>query len=186
MILFFRTSLLLWLAGILTACGGGGDGSNTTDAFKYAGTHSYCDNDHTRYRVALTATGNGNYNAVDTDIIYQNSNCTGNVLATYSGPITNTLTFVETAIATVQTTGLAPSLSIDKYRVNTPNTPGSLTGPSVDGSCVNLVGRRICYSLDGGAQQLDVGLYQTNAGFYIMNLENGVYVDRDAGLFLKE
>jgi hypothetical protein len=190
MINFSKTTLALSLVFLIAACGGGG-GSNQSESQqgsqdKYAGTHSYCDGDHTRYRVTLTGTGNNNYKATSSEITYQNSNCTGTVLATYSGPDAGNLTFIETAIATVRAQGLASSLSIDKYKLNIPQTTATLTGPAVVGNCFNYPAGRICYDLSIAAEQVDLGLYKTNAGFYVLNLENGTYLNEEGSVYVKE
>lgn len=202
-----KTALALSLVAVLTACGGGDvtsgsdtggaggnggtGGANTppTTANKYEGTHSYCDDDHTRYRVTLTSTGNNNYRAKFSDITYQNSNCTGSVLATYSEPLESTLTFIETATANVSAQGLASSLSIDKYKFNVPQQIATLTGPNVVGDCVNYPGPdgKFCYEqLNIAAEQVDWGLYKTSAGFYLLNLVNGTYDNEERSVYVKE
>lgn len=185
MINFFKTTLSLSFVGLLAACGGG---TQQESQDKYAGTHSYCDGDHTRYRLTLTGTGNNNYKVTHSEITYQNSNCTGSVLATYSEPDASNLTFIETAIATVRAPGLASSLSIDKYKLNIPQTTATLTGPAVVGNCFNYPGRngRICYDLNVDAEQVDLGAYKTSAGFYLLLLEDGTYLDEEGAVFVKE
>jgi hypothetical protein len=182
--LFIKTTLVLSFAAVLTACGGGGDGgSSSTATGKYAGTHSYCDGDHTRYRLVLTETVNGNYSVLDSEVTYQNSNCTGNVLATYSATVPSIATFVETSVAPIRVPDLASSLSLDKYKLNVPQSTATLTGSGVTGNCVNYPGGRFCYDLSSDAYQVDLGLYLTSAGFYGLILEDGVYA---GDLYVKE
>ena len=176
-----KTTLALSFVAVLAACGGGG--SSSTGAGKYAGAHSYCDGDHTRFRLVLTETANGNYSLLDSEVTYQNANCTGNVLATYSASVPSILTFVETSVAPIRVPGLASSLSIDKYKMNAPRATGTLTGPGVAGNCVTYPGGRFCYELNSDALQLDLGLYPAPAGFYTLVLEDGVYV---GDLYAKE
>jgi hypothetical protein len=187
---FSKTTLALSLVCLIAACGGGGDSSQSesqqASQNKYAGAHSYCDGDHTRYRVTLTGTGNNNYKATASEITYQNSNCTGSVLATYSEPDAGNLTFIETATATVSAIGLASSLSIDKYKLNIPQTTATLTGPAVVGNCFNYPTGQICYDLNIAAEQVNLGLYKTIAGFYLLLLENGTYLNEEGSVYVKE
>lgn len=173
-----KTTFAMALVALLTACGGGGGGGDpaTATVGKYAGTHSYCDRDHTRFRLTLTGTEGENYNLTRTVISYQNADCTGDILGTYSVSFPSTLTFVETAIATVRGPRLASSLSIDKYKIKTPQTTGMLVGPGVDGPCVNIArNQKICFEMEANPQELDLGFYLTTGGFYAMELENGTY-----------
>jgi hypothetical protein len=188
MINFSKTTLALSLVGLIAACGGGGSKSESQQGNqdKYAGTHSYCDGNHIRSRVTLTGTGNNNYKATSSEITYQNSNCTGSVLATYSVPDAGNLTFIETAIGTVRAQGLASSLSIDKYKLNIPQTTATLTGPNVVINCVYYPAGHICHYLDLAAVQVDLGLYKTSAGFYLLLLENGTYNDEEGYVHVKE
>lgn len=136
--------------------------------------------------MTLTGTGNNNYKATSSEITYQNSNCTGTVLATYSEPDAGTFTFNETTIAPVRVPGQASNLSIDKYKLNIPQSRATLTGPAVVGNCFNYPAGRICYDLNIDAEQVDLGFYKTNAGFYVMNLENGIYLNEEGSVFVKE
>ncbi len=188
-----KTKFAISLVALLTACGGGGGGGGgggdpaTATVGKYAGTHSYCDRDHTRFRLTLTGTEGENYNLTRTMISYQNANCTGDVLGTYSVSSPSTLTFVETAIATVSVPNLASSLSIDKYKLKTGPTTGTLVGPGVDGPCVNITSnQQICFEMTMDAQELDLGFYLTTGGFYLMELENGIYGTEQESLLVKE
>ncbi len=188
--LFFKLALVIPFVSLIAACGGGGSSSESESQQEskgiYDGTHSYCDGDHTRYRLALTGTGNNNYSASVSEITYQNSNCTGSILATYSEPVASDLTFVQTATATVRAPGLASSLNIDKYKLNIPQTTATLTGPNVDGNCVNYPTGQFCYELNVAAEQVDLGVYKTSGGFYLLFLENGTYVNDEGSLFVKE
>lgn len=186
---FLKIALALSIVPLMAACGGGGgsdNGQSESQQDKYAGTHSYCDGDHTRYRVTLTGTGNNNYSTTSTQITYQNANCTGNVIATYSEPVASTLAFQRNAIATVRVPGLASSLSIDQYKVNIPSMTATLSGSGVVGRCVNYPAGRFCYDLNISAEQVDLGFYKTSAGFYALSLENGTYTNEEGSLFVKE
>lgn len=187
MVNFCKTTLTLSFVCLIAACGGGNQSeSQQASQDKYAGTHSYCDGDHTRHRLTLTGTGNNNYRATSSEITYQNSDCTGSVLATYSEPDAGNMTFIETATTTVRAQGLASSLSIDKYKLNIPQTTPTLTGPAVVGNCFNYPVGRICYDLNIAAEQVDLGLYKTSAGFYVLLLENGTYLNEEGYVFVKE
>lgn len=187
MVNFCKTTLTLSFVCLIAACGGGNQSeSQQASQDKYAGTHSYCDGDHTRTRLTLTGTGNNNYRATSSEITYQNSDCTGSVIATYSEPDSGNLTFIETAIATVRAQGLASSLSIDKYRLSLPQQTATLTGSNLVGNCFNYPAGRICYDLNIPTVQVDVGLYKTNAGFYVLNLENGTYLNEEGSVYVKE
>jgi hypothetical protein len=193
MINFSKTTLALSFVGLLAACGGGNQSESQQESQdKYAGTHSYCDGDHTRYRVTLTGTGNNNYKATSSEITYQNSNCTGTVLATYSEPLESTLTFIETATAPVSAPGLAPNLSIDKYKLNIPQQTATLIGPNVtrrsnNSSCFPVPpDRNFCYGLALESEEVDLGAYKTSAGFYLLLLENGTYLNEEGSVFVKE
>lgn len=173
----FKHTLLASAICILTACGGGGGGGGSVPTVnKYTGTHSYCDGDHTRYRNIISDLGNGNLSVSPLEITYQNSNCTGAILATYSESIPSTMTFIDNSNATVRLPGLPSSLNIDKFKATVPNTKASLIGTGVVGNCVNYPGGRFCYDLEVLSKNVDVGFYMINSGFYGMILENGVYV----------
>lgn len=167
---------------MLAACGGGGGGgdagSNATTA-KYVGTYSYCDGDHTKYTATLTDAGNGNLNAVPLEITYQNSNCTGGVLATYSESAPTTMTFTGNSIVSVRAPGFPSSTSLDKFRAAIPSMQATLTGPGVTGNCVNYPGGRFCYDLNVVSETVDIGFQQSGNGYHAFILENGIYEYND-------
>ena len=187
---FLRATSTLLFISVMAGCGGGGgessEGSNATTKDKYSGTHSYCDGDHTRYKVTFNATGKGNYSISETEATYQNSNCTGNILATYSESAPSTLSFIATGLTPVNAPGLASSLIVDKYKLNIPQKTATLTGSGVNGSCVNYPQGRFCYDLTITAEQIDIGFYSTAAGFYPLLLENGTYQSDSENLYVKE
>lgn len=190
MINFFKTTLALPLVFLIAACGGG---TQQESQDKYAGTYSYCDNDHTRYRATLTGTGKNNYSMSYSEIIYQNADCTGSVLATYSEPDASTWTFIETATAPVSAPGLASSLSIDKYKLNIPQQTARLTGTNLtlrgDGlTCFPVTTNRVpfCYRLDVEEESVDIGVYLGSTGYSLLILENGTYENKEGSVFVKE
>ena len=184
---FQKSTLILSFLFALTACGGGGGDTGTATTGKYSGTYSYCDGDHTRYKVVFTDTGNENYKSLTSEITYQNANCTGTVLATYSETVPSTLTFQESSIATVNVPNLGSSLKIDKYKINIPKFTATLSGPGVvNGNCVKYPNGQFCYTLDSDAEQLDVGFYSSSNGVYPLVLENGVYTNTDGDVLIKE
>lgn len=182
-----RTLLALSLTVALAACGGGDDStpsnnspSTTLGALeKYTGMYSYCDGDHTRYNLAVTDAGDGQLNAAPSEITYQNANCTGSILATYTEPSPSKITYLSTGVVTVNGDGLPSSLSVDKVTLSFPTMQASLTGPGVSGSCVNYPGGDYCMNLSITAQTFNGALYLSGSSLYTLELENGTYYHYD-------
>jgi hypothetical protein len=177
-ILFATASITLTIG-----CGGGGGGiSDTSESLsnsKYVGSYYYCDGDHISFSVTLTDAGNGNLNATPLEVTYQNSNCTGNILATYSESRPTAMIYTGNSIVSVNAPGFPSSTSLDKFRASIPSMQAILVGPGVVGNCVNYPGGRFCYNLSVVAENLDIGFQQSDNGFHAFLLENGIYQYND-------
>lgn len=166
---------------MLVACGGGGDGDDITPsnpiAIKYVGTYNHCDGDHTKYTMTLTDGGNGKLNAIPTEVTYQNSNCTGSILATatYSESKPTIMTFTGDAIVTTSAPGFPSSTNLDTFSAATPSSQINLTGPGVRGNCVYYPPGRFCYDLNVASEIVNIGFQKTDNGFHAFTLDNGIY-----------
>lgn len=180
-----KYSLSVTAVAMLMACGGGGDSdggsTNNTEELqtgalaKYIGSYSYCDQDNTRYSLVLNSTGNNTLNIEPTEVTYQNSDCSGNVLGTYSWTTPATATLASTSVATVSGGGLPGSLTIDKIQVAVNNARIRLVGPAVTGNCVKFSNGNICYNQLQTNTTIQGGFYLSNGKLYELELENGTY-----------
>lgn len=164
----------------LVACGGGGGGDAENKApvgalEKYAGSYAYCDQDHTKYSIVLTSAGNDTLEAVPTEVTYQNSNCSGSILGTYSWTAPEKITLSSTSVGTVSGGGLPASLLIEKVQRTLSNINITLTGPNVSGNCITYPGGSFCYEKGPFNETKQGGLYLSDGKLHELLLENGVY-----------
>lgn len=182
----FKYATAVVAMAVLTACGGGSDGADDSSSApapqpvgalaKYIGNYSYCDQDHTKYSVSITDAGDGALNTAPTEVSYQNSDCTGSVLATYSWTAPARVTLSSTSVATVSGGGLPSSLTIDKIQATASNINIRLVGPGVSGNCVSIPSGRFCYDSGPFDATTQAGFYLSGGKLYEMVLNNGVYV----------
>lgn len=183
---------------LVTACGGGGDDGGVggsvdvvgggggqgasepvTSASKYVGTYVSCDGDHTKYINTISDLGNGRLRFIPVEITYQNSNCTGRILATYSESQPTTASFLGSSTVAVSGPGFPSRVSMDRFSAEIPNMRASLAGPGVDGNCVNYPGGRFCYELNVVSERVEVGFQVSGNGFNAFLFEDGVYEYND-------
>lgn len=169
---------------VLMACGGGDDANDAgsdagsieaTALGKYIGSWSYCDQDHTRYSLIINGSGVDALNTAPTEVTYQNANCTGIVLGTYTWSMPARITISSTSIATVSGAGLPRSLAIDKIQVAVNNATMRLVGPGVNGNCIALSNSSLCYNPIPTNSVIQGGFYFSEGRLYELELDNGTY-----------
>lgn len=150
---FFVTFLALLLAG----CGGGG-GCGATVALgnaasslcskpdeinplkKYEGTFYYCETNK-RATIQLTPTGSQSINLSVTAEIFNQPNCSGNIVGTYSFDKPILVTFTGKLTASLPEYTIFPTTDmVDLVSINRPAMTPTLSagnGGSVNGNCIN-------------------------------------------------
>ena len=167
---------------LLTACGGGGDavdsavGSTVDNPLaKYVGTYYACDG-NTKEILTAAASGSNSLKVNVVETTYQNDNCSGAVVGTYSLPEPYTIAYQDKTTANFPAVTILPSAdSVDRGALSIPAMTAQLTGSGVSGSCVTYANGNICYdSLSLGAVSTTGALYLKDGYLVTLVLENGV------------
>ena len=167
------------VAVVFAGCGGGGDSSGGASADnplrKYEGTYYHCD-DHDKVSVTVVAAGSNSVTLSYTEQIYQNANCTGSIVGTYTLPQAITASFQSQTTANLPPVTVLPSAgTVDKITVSAPNMTAQLTGTGVKGSCVYFSSGNTCFdSLDLPAQTTTGALHLSGNYLVVFTLSNGV------------
>lgn len=164
---------------LLSACSGGGGGGDAPAATKllakYAGTYYVCDG-HSMEAVTATAVGADSLNLSYEEKIYQNANCAGGVVGTYSLPSPITFTYVSNTTATFPPVTVLPfSDTVDNGTITSPAMTAQLSGTGVSGSCVTYTGGNFCYNnLTNNALSETGAIYLKDNYLVTLSLKNGV------------
>ena len=114
-------------------------------------------------------------NVLPTEVTYQNDNCTGNVLGTYTWSAPAKLTLTSTGVATVRGGGLPASLTVDKVQLTATNVRIVVSGAAATGNCINYPNGQVCYEQLPSNATTPGAFYLSGGKLYEMLLENGVY-----------
>jgi hypothetical protein len=164
----------------LVACGGGGDIDIDSSSVsvnnplkKYEGIYQDCDNNE-KTIYSLLATGTDGLNLNYSQELYENSNCSGELLASYKWNEPALITYKDTISAMQTTQGAVndfpSSVTVDRVTVLTRPSTATLTGSRVIDNCViywtvdNMgmpVGSKICFDLMRQSRTSTGSLYLT-------------------------
>lgn len=163
---------------LLAACGGGGGGGGDTannPLAKYAGTYYIC-NGHSKETVNVAASGSNSINLTFVEEIYQNINCSGSVVGTYTLPQPVTATYQNQTTANFPPVTILPNAdTVDRVNLSSPGMTAQLTGSGVSGSCVNFPSGNHCFNnLVLPAVSTTGAAYLSGNYFITFSLENGV------------
>jgi len=187
--MFAKSLLTIGVVSLLTACGGGGGDSPSTETAsnplsKYAGTFSGCNGNHKRTTITFSIVGSTQLSMSPQMDVYESASCTGTVLGTLRTPATMLATFLSYSTATVTgITASSQSLTIDKINVSMPASTSTLTGLGVSGNCVHYTNGRVCFnSLSNSASNIDAGLYLNGSIVYFLTVSGSTYKADDTPL----
>jgi hypothetical protein len=177
----------IYVALLLTACGGGGGTSNATEnpLKKYEGTFYACDGNQ-KETIEFSAPSLQGLNMTLRSEVFSAQNCSGNVIATYAFNSAAHLNYEGTTIANLAPFTLFPTSDvIDKIALVGGTVTASLTGTGVKGSCVDYAyinngvtsSGNICFDLNIGAANTKGALYLSSNGQNLIQFEllNGLY-----------
>jgi hypothetical protein len=166
----WHLAVLLFGAVILSGCGGGGGGSDSTAppgaTNKWAsnsGTYVGCDG-HQKITTIFSAVGADQATMTFRVDFYDADLCTGSIAGTMAFPSPlYTLTYLGTEAAVVSGIGVTEqTLSVDKVQLAMPTMTGTLSGPWVQGLCVNYsAGNECLQSLSTPAATMNTAIYLT-------------------------
>jgi hypothetical protein len=187
----FKLALVIVSVTFLAACGGGGSSSGGSTAGnplqKYEGTYSICDvGGHSKQTVTVTANGSNSVNMASVEQIYQNTNCSGAIVGTYSLPSPITATYQsQTTASFPQVTIMPRSDIVESVTISAPAMTAILVGSGVSGSCVTYATGNQCFNnLSMAAQAFTAAFYLRGNYFVTFDRQNGVLVAN--GIFSKD
>jgi hypothetical protein len=161
---------LVFGAVILSGCGGGGGGSDSTAppsaTNKWAsnsGTYVGCDG-HQKITTVFSPVGADQATMTFRIDIYDGDLCTGSIAGTMAFPSPlYTLAYLGTEAALVSGIGVTEqTLSVDRVQFTMPAMTGTLSGPGVQGLCVNYAAGNVCMqSLSTPAATMNAAIYLT-------------------------
>lgn len=178
----FKLALAIVSVSFLAACGGGGSSGSSTAVNplqKYEGTYYVCDSSgHTKKTVTVTSTGSNSVTASQVQQIYQNINCSGPVVGTYSESGSITASYTSQTTANFPRVTIMPaSDTVDSVNFSAPAMTMQLVGSGVSGSCVAYTGGRTCYDTFSAPAQVVNGAFYLRGNYFVtLSLQNGVLV----------
>jgi hypothetical protein len=191
---------ILTITATLVACGGGGDGGtptappisgssnndvSTNNPFKkYEGNYYACDG-NSKKTVTVSTKGSNQADLAYIEEIYQNQNCTGPIVGTYSLPQSITATYQnQTTAIFPRVTILPDSGAVDGINLSTRGMTAQLTGSGVNGKCVNYANGNTCFdSLSVPASSTTAAIYLSGNYLVTFSSENGTL--QSDGIFSK-